>query len=309
MTPYDISMIAVVVAGMIWGAWRGITWQLASILSLTLGYGVAVPISSQIAPHFPGQPIVARGLAMLALYVAVSAGIFAVAWSVRATLRRWKFEAYDRHLGMILGGLEGAMLGVVATLFIISFAPQARVPILTSRAGIIVDQTLKVAEPALPAEVRRMLAPFWEVLEHGDPTEAPPLDHDVADQPEPRLATAIDPPKIDQELIQSVASRWLNRAIEPEPTESIEPALEPGSEPEPEPAPSIDPRVILEAYDRGGPEAIRALADSFEDIDPKLIRKVFKRDRAEAVRLLLQRFRNQSIAIADDTIERNPPRR
>ena len=307
MTPYDISMIAVVVAGMIWGAWRGITWQLASILSLALGYGVAVPTSSQIAPHFPGQPIVARGLAMLALYVAVSVGIFAVAWSVRATLRRWKFEAYDRHLGMILGGLEGAMLGVVATLFIISFAPQSRVPILTSRAGIIVDQTLKAAEPALPAEVRKMLAPFWEVLENGDPTEAPAPDHDVPDQPERRLATNEDQPKIDQELIRSVTSRWLDRVIEPAPTESIEPAPEP--EPEPEPVASIDPRVILEAFDRGGPEAIQALADSFEDIDPKLIRKVFKRDRAEAVRLLLERFRNQNVAKADGNIERNPPRR
>ena len=32
MTTYDGAMVVLVVAGMVWGAWRGITWQLASIV-------------------------------------------------------------------------------------------------------------------------------------------------------------------------------------------------------------------------------------------------------------------------------------
>src|SRR5258708_7960795 len=104
MTPYDAAMAGVGIAGMVWGALRGITWQLASIASLVLGYSVAHPLSGQLAPHFPGDPVVARSLAMLAVYAGVSGGIFLVAWLVRATLRRLKFEAFDRHLGMVLGG-------------------------------------------------------------------------------------------------------------------------------------------------------------------------------------------------------------
>ena len=53
MTPYDVAMVAAIVAGMVWGAWRGITWQLASILSLGLGYAVAVPMSAQLRPALP----------------------------------------------------------------------------------------------------------------------------------------------------------------------------------------------------------------------------------------------------------------
>src|SRR3954452_13867442 len=98
MTVYDAAMIVLVVAGMVWGAWRGITWQLASIASLVLGYSVAHPLSEQLAPQFPGEPVVARALAMLVIYAAVSGGIFLAAWIVRATLRRLKFEAFDRHL-------------------------------------------------------------------------------------------------------------------------------------------------------------------------------------------------------------------
>jgi len=125
MTPYDVAMLGVLVAGMVWGALRGITWQLASIASLVLGYAVAFPLSAELAPRFPGEPVVARGLALLVAYAGVSGGVFLAAWLVRATLRRWKFEAFDRHLGMLLGGAEGVLLGVVATVIVLSVAPQS----------------------------------------------------------------------------------------------------------------------------------------------------------------------------------------
>lgn len=203
MTPYDVAMGAAIVAGMVWGAWRGITWQLASILSLGLGYAVAVPTSAQLAQHFPGQPIVARALAMLTLYLAVSAGVFAVAWSIRATLRKWKFEAYDRHLGMLLGGMEGAMLGVVVTVFVVSLAPQSRTPILTSVSGRTINRVLRVAEPALPAEVGNVLKPFWAALDGNAPAEAAAEPAPVmADQ----MATEVPAqgaPKVDEGVLRS----------------------------------------------------------------------------------------------------------
>src|SRR4051794_25085610 len=115
MTIYDAAMVGVIIAGMVWGVWRGITWQLASIASLILGYSASRTLSGQVASSFPGEPVVARGLAMMLIYAAVSGGVFLVAWVVRTTLRKLQFEAYDRHLGMILGGLEGALLGLIAT--------------------------------------------------------------------------------------------------------------------------------------------------------------------------------------------------
>jgi membrane protein required for colicin V production len=164
MTVYDAAMVGVIVLGMIWGAIRGITWQIASIASLVLGYLVAFPISSQLAPHFPGDPVVARALALLATYAGVSGGVFLVAWMVRSTLRQWKFEAFDRHLGMILGGLEGAFLGLLATVFVVSLAPQSRSPIFSSPAGHVVSQVLDTIEPILPSEIWTELAPFWNGL-------------------------------------------------------------------------------------------------------------------------------------------------
>ena len=161
MTPYDIAMAVVVVAGMAWGAIRGITWQLASIASLVLGYSVSHPLSGQLAPHFPGQPVVARALAMITVYLGVSGGVYLIAWVVRTTLEKMKFEAFDRHLGMLLGGMEGALLGLVATLFVVSLAPQTRTSIFASPTGRAVGQLMSVLGPVLPTEARQELAPFW----------------------------------------------------------------------------------------------------------------------------------------------------
>jgi len=157
MTLYDAAMACVIVAGMVWGAWRGVTWQLASLGSLVLGYMVSHPLSA----YFPGEPVVARALAMLAIYVAVSCGIFLTAWAIRATLRRMKFESFDRHLGMLLGGLEGALLGLVVTLFVVSLAPQTRGPIFASPTGQAVGVLMSALGPVLPSEARGVLAPFW----------------------------------------------------------------------------------------------------------------------------------------------------
>ncbi len=231
MTPYDVAMIAVVVVGMIWGAWRGITWQLASIASLVLGYMVAFPLSKELAPNFPGEPIVARALALLVLYVAVSAGVFLVAWSIRATLRRWKFEAFDRHLGMILGGLEGGLLGIVVTVFVISLVPSSRTPILTSRSGIAVDHLLKAARPALPVEVAGMLQPFWTALES---TASEPAETSIAQDD--------------------------SQATVPERT-----SMPTGPLPESANSNPSDPSVLRSAFERGGARFGRAFAEEFEN--------------------------------------------
>ncbi len=162
MTLYDAAMIGVVIGGMVWGAWRGIVWQLASIGSLVLGYTLAHTLSDDLAAHFPGDPVVSRGLAMVVIYACVSAGVFFVAWLVRATLRKLQFESYDRHLGMVLGGVEGALVGLVATLFVVSLAPQSRGPIFNSPSGRVVGTVMNSLGPVLPSEARDVLKPFWE---------------------------------------------------------------------------------------------------------------------------------------------------
>ncbi len=200
MTVYDAAMAVAIVLGMIWGAWRGITWQIASIASLVVGYMVAHPASTQVAPYMPGEPAVARALGMIVVYVAVSGGIFVLAWVVRATLRQLKFEAFDRHLGMVLGGLEGGLLGIVVTMFVVSLAPATRGPIFSSPAGRAVGQVLSAVGPVLPAEFRKVLSPFLTGAQASTdstgqpdpPSPVPEPETQVAMQPRPDTPSGLD---------------------------------------------------------------------------------------------------------------------
>src|SRR4051794_29717520 len=162
LTTYDAVMAGVVVAGMIWGAWRGVTWQLASIASLILGYIASHQLSPQLAPRFGTDPVISRTLAMMAIYAAVSGGVFLIAWAFRAILRKMKFEAFDRHLGMLLGGMEGAILGMLVTFFVVSLAPQPGEPIYSSPTGKLVASLIDAVGPTLKSEAGDALAPFVE---------------------------------------------------------------------------------------------------------------------------------------------------
>ena len=208
MTGYDAAMIGVVLLGMIWGAWRGLTWQLAGLASLVGGYLVARTASAGLADQLPGTPLVARALAMLILYLLTSGFIFFIAWTIRATLKKLKFEAYDRHLGMVFGGLEGAILGLVATLFITSLAPSTRAPIFASPVGQVVGNVMAAVGPALPVEARRVLAPFWDdvpasgvpsaLVESDSGRHTNPLDNvQSPDEPRDGLGLGLEPPPLD----------------------------------------------------------------------------------------------------------------
>jgi membrane protein required for colicin V production len=222
MTTYDAAMVIVVVLGMIRGAWRGFTWQVASLTSLVLGYISAHTSSSMVAAYLPGDPEVQRVLAMSVIYVAVSGGIFAIAWMIRGTLRKLRFEAYDRHLGMLLGGLEGMGVGMLATLMVVSLAPAARQPIFSSTAGHIVGAAMNSLGPVLPGEVRRVLAPHWERVSADALASHEPADDsgDIALSTRSQGAAGASPRLPDLHEAQGAAGSGL----------SALPALEPASE-------------------------------------------------------------------------------
>lgn len=257
MTTYDGIMLGLIVAGMVWGAMKGITWQVAGLASLVLGYLVAFPAAGPLTKQipFPGNESVQWGLALATAYVAVSGGVFLAAWSVRTTLRRMKFEAYDRHLGMILGGVEAALVGVIATVMIVSVAPSTREPIRSSHAGHAVSRTLAFAQAALPAKARDALKPFWEAAEKdglvadadadGD-GDGPGLVIGRADEDDdrprrPRSADAEPPAEDAPDLIDDVLKEGkarVGRAVR----EAIEDQLDPQDDAPAAPARARNPR-------------------------------------------------------------------
>ena len=74
MQIYDVLMLVVLVAATIFGMWKGMAWQIASLASLVLSYFIALQFADQLAPKFAGiaPPPLNKFVAMLAIYMATS---------------------------------------------------------------------------------------------------------------------------------------------------------------------------------------------------------------------------------------------
>jgi len=278
MTIYDAAMGVLLVLGMVRGAWRGFTWQVASLGSLFLGYVAAHQISAQVAPYLPGAPEVQRIMAMAVVYIAVSGGIFAAAWMVRGTLRRLKFEAYDRHLGMLLGGAEAVGVGILATMFVVSVAPATREPIFASPSGKVMGNVMSHLGPVMPTEVRRVLMQYW----HGEPTEtalagagseadAPPAAPESATPDAPLTASLPDLEEVAED--KQPGGKELPKLAPLAPSTRRDPALQKaGGKPS---ATQLESMLA-----KGKREIEQAVVDSLDDSEqkPDSLRQLAERD-------------------------------
>ena len=291
MTIYDAAMAAVLILGMVRGAWRGITWQLASIGSLGLGYLFAYPISAQIAPMLPGPPEATRAMAMAAAYAVVSGGVFAAAWMVRGTIRRLRFEAYDRHLGMMLGGVEGVGVAILLTLLTVSIAPNTREPIFASPSGRVMGGVVSALGPILPGEVRKSLEPFW----NGRPSEAQVIITDEEARAHERRLSA-DPssttlaagesatvPALDDSVRPAAGTAPVIAEADGRPAPIKTPAAPRAPGPAEAPA-ATAPRSILDAVVESGKQKAEQFVVETLDSDPDqkaaTLRELVEKDKA-----------------------------
>jgi uncharacterized membrane protein required for colicin V production len=163
ITIYDAIMLIVVIGMMIQGAYRGMIWQIAPIVSLVLGYIVAYPMSITAAPYF-GQPPLNQLWAMIAIYAAVSLAVYLFMRSLRESFDRLKLTEFDRHLGGLLGLVKGALIAIVVTVGLISVSPQARDLILKSESSTIAARTVNTISPILPDALNALIRPYVQHL-------------------------------------------------------------------------------------------------------------------------------------------------
>ncbi len=187
MELYDICMLVVLVAATLFGAWKGMAWQVASLASLVVSYFVALRFSPQIAHNFGEQAPLNRFIAMLVLYVATSVGIWLVFRIVANFLDRVKLREFDRQLGAMFGAAKGVLLCVAITFFAVTLSAKARGLVLDSRSGHYIAILLARADAVMPRELHEVLDPYLQKLEQElDPKQRP------ESQPQPAAIPAGD---------------------------------------------------------------------------------------------------------------------
>jgi membrane protein required for colicin V production len=162
---YDIIMLAVLVMASIFGAWKGMAWQLASLASLMASGAVAVRFGGAVAPYISDNAPTNRFLAMLLLYLGTGAGIWLAFRIVATLIDRVKLREWDRQAGALFGAAKGALLCVVITFFAVTMSPTARQHVLDSRSGHYIAAGIDRSEPLMPPELYKVVGPYLRELD------------------------------------------------------------------------------------------------------------------------------------------------
>lgn len=161
---YDILMLVVLAGATIFGAWKGMAWQLASLASLVLSYVVALRFSEPLAPWFGETAPWNRFVAMLVLYLGTSIAVWLVFRLVAGLLDRIKLRDFDHQLGALFGLAKGVLLCLAITFFALALAPTTREHIVNSRSGRYIALLLNRADAVMPPEIHQVLDPYLNRL-------------------------------------------------------------------------------------------------------------------------------------------------
>jgi membrane protein required for colicin V production len=163
MQSYDIIMLVVLVGATIFGFWKGMAWQIASLASLVVSYVASLKFSEQLAPMF-GQPPLNRFAAMAAIYVGTSFVIWTLFRLVSRVIDKVRLEAFDKQLGAIIGFAKGVLLCLVITFFAVS-VPAGRATVIGSQSGHYIVALLDKAHAVVPPELHQIVDPYLNNLE------------------------------------------------------------------------------------------------------------------------------------------------
>ena len=156
----DLSLLAVLALSVVVGLWRGLVFELMSLIGWVVAYIAAQAWSPLLAPQLPlgttGSPL-QLGAAFALSFLAV---LFA--WTILARLVRLLVHAtpltfIDRLLGSGFGLLRGAVL-LLAVATVVAFTPAARSqPWQESRGAAWLGAALQSLKPMLPDDMSRHL--------------------------------------------------------------------------------------------------------------------------------------------------------
>ena len=180
MQTYDMLMLLVLVAATLFGFWKGMAWQIASLASLVVSYFAALRFADQLAPMISNTQPWNKFVAMLAIYIVTSFAIWTLFRLVAGLIDRVKLDGFDHQIGALIGLAKGVLLCVAITFFAVTILPQTQKDVIVaSRAGHYIVVLLDKTHAVFPPEIHDVLHPYMHRLEQElDPKHQPPVGQD-----------------------------------------------------------------------------------------------------------------------------------
>ena len=162
---YDVLMIVVLIGATVFGAWKGLAWQVATVGSVVLSFFVAIRFGSTLAPYFSTEEPWNKFIAMLVLYLVSTASVWLAFSLISKVEDQTNLRGFDRQVGAMLGMAGGLLLCLVLTFFTVTLSESARQAVLTARSGYYAALFVHRATPLMPDEVRTVLGKYIDELD------------------------------------------------------------------------------------------------------------------------------------------------
>lgn len=152
----DLAMLAVLLLSMLVGAWRGLVFEVMSLLGWLAAYLAAQWFAASVAPYVPiGAPgsAINHAAAFAATFIAAL-----IAWGLLSRLVKMLIQAtplglIDRLLGAAFGALRGGVL-LLAVAAVVTRTPWVQSPAWQQSEGAAVLRTVLTGlKPALPRQI------------------------------------------------------------------------------------------------------------------------------------------------------------
>ena len=170
MQGYDVFMGIILVAAIVWGAWKGLAWQIASLASLLLSYFVSLNfrqmVADQLVKMVEVRPPLDVFLSMLILFLGTSLVVWLGFNLISDAIERVKLKEFDRQIGALCGLAIGMLLCVIITLFVVALSSEPqRQAVCQSRSGYYIAVLLDKAEAVMPQEMKQLINPYVHELD------------------------------------------------------------------------------------------------------------------------------------------------
>jgi membrane protein required for colicin V production len=166
MQTYDLMMLLVLVATTLFGYWKGMAWQIASLASLVVSYFAALRFSAQLAPTFGETAPLNRFVAMLVIYIVTSFVIWTLFRLVSGAIDKVKLETFDSQMGALVGAAKGVLLCIAITFFAVTLLPPAQgEAIVNSQSGRYIVALLDKSHSVFPPEIHQIIDPYVNKVE------------------------------------------------------------------------------------------------------------------------------------------------